>query len=103
MAFSNLSQLKLLAQDADAAVAWGRRAIELAERLGATEILVHALNNVGASLDRTGDASGRTQIECSLALALEHGLEEHAARVLQSGEPVDCAPRLCAGGAVPRR
>ena len=32
-----------------AATSWGERAIELAERLGETEIVVHALNNVGAA------------------------------------------------------
>ena len=41
--------------DQPGATRWGERAIELAERLGETEIVVHALNNVG----RRGAASRR--------------------------------------------
>ncbi len=57
---------------------WGARAIELAERLGETEILVHALNNVGtrrAAAPVTRE--GAPKLERSLALALDAGLEEH--------------------------
>ena len=39
----------MLTRDLERAVTWGGRAIELAERLGETEILVHALNNVGTA------------------------------------------------------
>ena len=70
----------MLASNIDEAVAWGGRAIELAERLGETEILVHALNNVGAAELCAGRPAGRPTLERSLALALAHGLEEHAAR-----------------------
>jgi tetratricopeptide (TPR) repeat protein len=45
MAYSNMAQLRMLASDQPAASAWGERAIKLAERLGETEIVVHALNN----------------------------------------------------------
>jgi DNA-binding CsgD family transcriptional regulator/tetratricopeptide (TPR) repeat protein len=78
MAYSNIAQLRMLADDADEAVAWGERAIELAERIGDHEILVHALNNVGSAEWIAGGTSDR--LERSLALALEHGLEEHVAR-----------------------
>jgi DNA-binding CsgD family transcriptional regulator len=80
MAYSNLSQLRMLAGNTDEAVAWGGRAIELAESLGQTEILVHALNNVGAAEWSAGQPAGRLTLERSLALALAHGLEEHVAR-----------------------
>src|SRR6185312_371921 len=49
MAYSNMSQLRMLARDSDAGIAWGERAIALADQLGEDEILVHALNNVGSS------------------------------------------------------
>lgn len=49
MAFSNRAQLHMLADEHDEAVLWGSRAIELAEKLGATDTLVHALNNVGTA------------------------------------------------------
>jgi DNA-binding CsgD family transcriptional regulator len=80
MAYSNQSQLHMLAQECEAAIAWGTRAIELATRLGDDEILAHALNNVGTSVVLTGDPAGFEQLERSLQLSLERGLPEHAAR-----------------------
>jgi DNA-binding CsgD family transcriptional regulator len=80
MAYSNLAQLGMLANDVDEAVAWGDRAIELAERLGQAEILAHALNNVGTAELQAGRPSGQRTLERSLALAQAHGLEEHVAR-----------------------
>jgi DNA-binding CsgD family transcriptional regulator len=58
MALSNASQLAMLADDWSAATAWGERAIRLAERLGDTETLSHALNNVGAARALAGDDGG---------------------------------------------
>lgn len=79
-AYSNMSLLRMLADDADAAIHWGGRAIELAERLGDQEILSHALNNVGAARFSVNDERGRAELERSLAIALEAGLEDHVAR-----------------------
>ena len=47
MAYATVAQLRMLTDDSDAAVAWGTKAMELAERLGDREPLVHALNTVG--------------------------------------------------------
>lgn len=47
MAYGDLSRQHMLRQETDQAVHWGLRACELAERVGATEVLVHALTNVG--------------------------------------------------------
>jgi DNA-binding CsgD family transcriptional regulator/tetratricopeptide (TPR) repeat protein len=80
MAYSNMSQLRMLARHSEDAVVWGERAIALASRLGEDEILVHALNNVGAAQYQAGDPEGRATLERSLELALAGGLEEHAAR-----------------------
>jgi DNA-binding CsgD family transcriptional regulator len=80
MAYSNLAQLRMLADDTDAAVAWGGRAIELAERLGRGDILVHALTNVGTAEALAGRDAGRAKLERSLALAQAENLEEHVAR-----------------------
>ena len=104
MAYSNLSQLNMLAGNNDEAVAWGSRAIELAEQLGQTEILVHALNNVGTVEMRQGRPAGRRTLERSLALARAHGLEEHVARAytnLAFSRPQPA--RVRAGRALPRR
>jgi ATP/maltotriose-dependent transcriptional regulator MalT len=80
MAYSNMSQLRMLAGDVDPAVAWGGRAIELAERLGAVEVLAHALNNVGTAEAAVDPPAGHAKVEQSLELALEHDLEEHVVR-----------------------
>jgi DNA-binding CsgD family transcriptional regulator len=91
MAYSNLAQLRMLTADDRGAIAWGNRAIDLAETLGETEILAHALNNVGTAEMRRAIAGGHAKLERSLALALEHDLQEHVARAytnLASG-PLD--------------
>ena len=80
MAYSNASQLSMLAGDVDEALECGGLAIELAERLGETEILVHALNNVGAAEVHGRLPGGVAKLERCLALALAEGHEEHAAR-----------------------
>jgi DNA-binding CsgD family transcriptional regulator len=80
MAYSNASQLGMLAGDTTEALECGALAIELAERLGETEILVHALNNVGAAEVNAQLPGGVAKLERSLALALEADFEEHVAR-----------------------
>jgi DNA-binding CsgD family transcriptional regulator len=80
MAYSNAAQLRMLADDFAGAIALGGRAIELAEQLGETEILVHALNNVGTAELAHHPRADAARLERSLALALDAGLEEHVAR-----------------------
>jgi DNA-binding CsgD family transcriptional regulator/tetratricopeptide (TPR) repeat protein len=80
LALSNAAQLAMLADDIAAAVAWGTRAIALAEKLDDAETLAHALNNVGSARVLSGDDGGLAQLERSLAIALREDLEEHAAR-----------------------
>jgi DNA-binding CsgD family transcriptional regulator len=88
MAYSNMSQLRMLASDFEGTHFWGEQAIALAERLGELDVLSHALNNVGAMEVESGDRGGLRKLERSLELALASGHEEHAARAytnLQSG------------------
>jgi DNA-binding CsgD family transcriptional regulator/tetratricopeptide (TPR) repeat protein len=80
MAYSNMSQLRMLSADGAAAAEWGMRALRLAERLGETEILAHALNNVGTAELVQGETEGRAKIKRSLDLSLAGGWEEHVAR-----------------------
>jgi DNA-binding CsgD family transcriptional regulator/tetratricopeptide (TPR) repeat protein len=80
MAQSNRSQLHMLASETEAAIDWGMRAISLATDLGDTEILAHALNNVGAARLHEEDWTGWAELEKSLELALELDHEEHASR-----------------------
>lgn len=74
MAYSNRSQLDMLVRDLNGCVEWGERGAVLATRNGWTDVLCHALNNVGTVC---ADAA---QIEESLELALANALDEHAAR-----------------------
>ena len=59
---------------------WGSRAIELAEKLGTTETLVHALNNVGTAELLAHYESGRIKLEESLRLGLANNYQDHVAR-----------------------
>jgi DNA-binding CsgD family transcriptional regulator len=81
MAYGNLAQLGTRTSDGATTLFWGDRAIALAERLGDYETLSYALNSVGAAeIDSGNEEEGRTKLERSLAIALEHGFEEHVAR-----------------------
>ncbi len=79
--YSVVSQHAMLNGDTQKAIANGERAIALAQEVGATEVRVHALNNIGSAQAFSGDLSGIEKLELSLALALEHGFHEQAARV----------------------
>jgi DNA-binding CsgD family transcriptional regulator/tetratricopeptide (TPR) repeat protein len=80
MTYSNRAQLYMLSGETEAATSWGQRAIELAEAFGDTEIVVHALNNVGTGLLESGDEAGRSPLVSSLQQALAHDMQEHVAR-----------------------
>jgi DNA-binding CsgD family transcriptional regulator/tetratricopeptide (TPR) repeat protein len=80
MAYSNLAQLAMLAQDAKPAEEWAAKAIESAREFGDNETLAHALNNLGSTRARRGDEAGMDVLEESLEVALNHGLEDHAGR-----------------------
>jgi DNA-binding CsgD family transcriptional regulator/tetratricopeptide (TPR) repeat protein len=55
-------------------LAWGRRAIPLAEQLGETAVLARTLNSVGSSRIVNGDRGGEDDLRRSIAVADEHGL-----------------------------
>src|SRR5215212_577771 len=82
MAYSNLALLRLLDLDLEETLRWGNRAIALAQELGETETLVHALNNVGSARYYAGDDQGHEDLDRSLQLAIAEGLFDHAARAL---------------------
>jgi DNA-binding CsgD family transcriptional regulator/tetratricopeptide (TPR) repeat protein len=79
-AYSNRAQLAMIAGNESAAVSWGERALEVADKLGDAEIRAHALINVGTAREVVGDPQGRQMLLESIALAREHGLDEHVAR-----------------------
>jgi DNA-binding SARP family transcriptional activator/tetratricopeptide (TPR) repeat protein len=80
-AYSNVSQVRMLAQRNAEAIEWGERAIALAESVGDPEVLCHALNNVGTALlysERPDE--GRPLLERSLEIAKGADLDHHATR-----------------------
>jgi DNA-binding CsgD family transcriptional regulator/tetratricopeptide (TPR) repeat protein len=93
MAYSNLAQLRMLADDHTEALHWGGKAIELARRFGDREAEMHALNNVGSVLAWAGElAEGRARLTQSLDMALADDAHEHAARAYTNlgGSHIGC-------------
>ncbi len=84
IAYCNVSQRRMVVENAQEADAWGARALELAERLNDTEALVYALTNIGSVELRAGQPQSRDTLERALALAQQHNLEDHAARAFNS-------------------
>ena len=78
-AYGMLSSLCRAAGDLEGTVAWGTRALELAQRLDDVETVVHALTNIAAAEFLAGVEGGRQKLERSLELAREAGLEERVA------------------------
>jgi DNA-binding CsgD family transcriptional regulator/tetratricopeptide (TPR) repeat protein len=84
IAYANISHLCSNAEDADGALRWGERALELGERLGDAEALVYALTNIGTVQFLAGEQQGESKLVRALELAREHGLEDHAGRAFVS-------------------
>jgi DNA-binding CsgD family transcriptional regulator len=82
MAYSNMSQLKMLSDEPTECIAWGEKAIAMAIELGNEEILCHARNNVGTvqMFIPSSEKAGIAMLQESLAMALKNGFHEHAAR-----------------------
>ncbi|WP_245331049.1 ATP-binding protein [Mesorhizobium sophorae] len=80
MAYSNLSQLAMLAERLDETLSLGDKAIRLAEQVDRPDIVCHALNNVGAAEQWLDLPSARLHLARSLEIALEQNFQEHVAR-----------------------
>jgi DNA-binding CsgD family transcriptional regulator len=80
MAYATLGRLQGPTVGTAEGIAWGERAIALAERLHDVETLIDALIDVGALRLAAGDDRGHQLIERGRTLALEAGLDERVAR-----------------------
>ena len=80
MAYSLRSQLHMLNDQMDDAVAWGQRALDLEAEFPNPELRAHALNNIGTALVFRGRTEGEALLAESLSVSLANGLHEHAAR-----------------------
>jgi DNA-binding CsgD family transcriptional regulator len=83
MAYSTVLRLCTLAEDDEAALVGGTRAIELAERLDDTEVLSHAQISIGALEFLAGRPGGREKLERSLEFAQQAELHEDVAHAYQ--------------------
>ena len=85
VAYTSLAESCMGRGLADEAISWSYRAIELAERLGETEIALHATVTIGVC-----DPNQRYRLEEALELARRAGFPEHVGRALMhmAGEAV---------------
>jgi DNA-binding CsgD family transcriptional regulator len=81
-AYSNQSQLSMLAYDAEPALRWGRKARAIASRIGDRAIECHARTNIGWTRLNLGGAGGWAELENCRDLARSLGLEDDTARAL---------------------
>jgi DNA-binding CsgD family transcriptional regulator/tetratricopeptide (TPR) repeat protein len=79
-AYVNLAHLHTVAEDAEEAMAWSAKALELGEQLHDPHVLVYAHINIGAVQVFTDAPDAPAELEKSLELALRAGLEEEAGR-----------------------
>jgi len=79
-AYANLAMVALNNNDFDAAASAAERGLDVAQRFGHAEVVVHTLNTIGTQEALQEKAGGREKLERSLRLAQEGGLEEHIGR-----------------------
>jgi DNA-binding CsgD family transcriptional regulator len=80
MAYGNVAQRRAVLEDPAEVAHWSARALDLAGELDDAEAYVYALTNLGASEFQADRPEGREKLERALALAQEHGLDDHAGR-----------------------
>jgi DNA-binding CsgD family transcriptional regulator len=80
VACSNQSSIRLNLEEYDGTLAYGERALRLAEEHGMPEVVAHTLNTIGTMRLLAGEPEGRQSLERSLALAEREELEEHIGR-----------------------
>jgi DNA-binding CsgD family transcriptional regulator len=78
--YAELARLAMNKDDAEEAMAWGGRALALADRLGERATRAYALNTIGTTELLSGRRDGQERLERSLELAREGGDEEGVAR-----------------------
>jgi DNA-binding CsgD family transcriptional regulator/tetratricopeptide (TPR) repeat protein len=79
MAYADMCSDRMDAEDTEGALAWGARAIALAERLDEIEPLGRALVYMGVAELLSGDPGGLEKVERALELFEEAGYEERVA------------------------
>lgn len=82
MAYSNMSQLKMLADQTGECIFWGEKATTIAREVSDEETLAHAMINMGSALMVTPLATqkGTDLLKQGLDISLKNSYHEHAAR-----------------------
>lgn len=80
LAYANLAQLAMNAEDSEDTMTWGTRALELATEFDYADIRIHALNSIGTVEFLRGDPNGLEKLEQSQDLARRRGLEYDVGR-----------------------
>src|SRR5690606_18309086 len=80
LAYSNQSQLHMLAHDGAAAIEFGERAADLAMAVGDLATVSHALTNIGLARLGIGDRSGEATLVEGLRVALRAEQTDDALR-----------------------
>ncbi|HSS94313.1 MAG TPA: AAA family ATPase, partial [Candidatus Dormibacteraeota bacterium] len=81
LAYCNVSHLFANVEDVQGAAVWGTRALDLANRIGDVEARVYALINLQMDELLSGNPEATAELERTLRMAQEGGLDEHAGRV----------------------
>ena len=86
MAYSNMSQLKMLSDEIAECIAWGEKATAIAGELNDEETISHALNSMGSALMtiQTSKSRGIELLQESMEIALRNSYHEHVARAYTS-------------------
>ena len=79
-AHANLAMLALNDNDIETGFIAAGQALDLAERCGDRNVLVHALNTRGMLELLAGEQSGRAALEQSLEISLAEGRDDHVGR-----------------------
>jgi tetratricopeptide (TPR) repeat protein len=96
MAYSNMSSLCMNREDAEGTARWGRRALELAERIDDTEVIVHALNNLGTMEFLSGAPSGtRRRSPARMVMTRPFAAASANCSVSVPGRPRPWSPAAC--------
>ena len=74
---ANLGRFAMLGDENERAVALGRPALALAEKLGHDEMRAHVLNNIGVARFALGEREGLDDLEASLEIARRVGGPEY--------------------------
>src|SRR5678815_5059262 len=82
MAYSNMSQLKMLSDQTGECIFWGEKAITIAREVDNEETLAHAMINMGSALMLTQSSTqkGIDLLKEGLDISLKNSYHEHAAR-----------------------